>query len=193
MKINDVSAFETMFKGASDIADAAIAIENKELCLATLTFMSDFMYSMGIVVPEMFAELDYKRFFGESAYDSITVERNKNGSFTARFYKKFNDDVCKTYGIAPVLERTAVGDSYDNACSHVMAQISNWLEFIKAKTGLSSDSRPIVTHQDQDPDIEARYRAKGMTPCNNDTDEGLFKATEGCCGNCAACDHEVEE
>ena len=180
MNILNAEAFQTMFKGASDIADAAVEIENKELCLSALTFMSDFSYSMSKVIPELFTLLEYRSFFGESAYDSIKVERNKSGSFTALFHKEFNKEFCDAYNITPVVEFKEIGDSYDDARTHVMSFVASWLESLKAKHIWRKDHQPCVNRNDdtKSPD--------------SDTDEGMFQATKGCSGNCAACDHEDE-
>lgn len=189
MNILDVGSLQTMFSSASELAESAIAINNEEINLSTLTYMSELMYAMGRVTPVVFTLVEYRDWFGDSAYDHITVERKDETHYIATFHADFTEDVCNAYGVAPVLERTAVGQNYEESRNRVVIELMNWIESLKCKnqspTHFKIDFKNVYKKFN-----EKTHSDTIKTVLDSDTDDGFVKSTNGCDGNCHDCTHE---
>ena len=133
MNLLDVNSIGEMCASASKIAECAIAVNNEDINLSTLTYMSELMYSMSKVLPEVLTLVEWRDHFGDQLYDHITVERKSEQNYEATLHVEFCEELSKYYGICPVLHRTSLGETYEEARSHVVLQVTDWIESLKDK------------------------------------------------------------
>ena len=188
MNLMSIPSMAEYLSAKASEADSLVEIDNHEMLVNFVEGMVGELHTIGRVLREMFTLVEYRDFFGDSAYDHITVKRLSETYYEAYYSKEWPEEFSKHFGLPKKTEFEASGTSADEARSNVIIQIMFMLEEMKVKSwesyreedrprfarGFGIKPRPTCqseVHNDEDMRSDAKANKS-----SSDIDEGFANA-----------------